>query len=457
MSICEIDCEFVSYNYETQEEVCSCGIKTEIPLMNDIKFDKKVLYKSFTKINNFANTKMMKCFNNVFKKKNILKNIGFFSFASFLLLNIILFFLFLFAFFKKLIGEIKKLKLKILYQTETINNISSDNYNNNNTIIPSLRKKGKIMKKKFLKKTKKKIKKRLNNYKKGINKNNSLNAKTKQKQNKKFIKTKKEPGIQSNITTKNNSSLALEFNQNNNIKNIINKKTNTKKKSEIELNNSELNDLEYEDAIIKDKRNFIQYYTSLLKMNHSILFIFNSDDYNSKIIKLSIFIFDLSSLITVNAIFFTDDTMHKIYIDKGAYNFIYQLPQTIYSAIISGVLNSLIKFLGFSESNILELKKGNNKTINQREKDLINKLKIKFIFFFIINFMLSFLFLYYVTCFCGIYRNTQIHLFKDSLLSFGTSLITPFIIYIFPAIFRICALKSKNKCGYRLSKILQII
>ena len=192
-------------------------------------------------------------------------------------------------------------------------------------------------------------------------------------------------------------------------------------------------------------------------MNHSILFIFNSDDFNSKMIKLSIFMFDLSSLITVNAIFFTDSTMHKIYIDKGSYNFIYQLPQTIYSAIISGVLNSLIRFLGFSESNILGLKKENISSINKREADLITTLKRKFIFFYIINFILMITFWYYITCFCGIYRNTQIHLFKDSLLSFATSLITPFIIYIFPGVFRTCGLKSKNEYIYIFSHILELI
>ena len=148
--------------------------------------------------------------------------------------------------------------------------------------------------------------------------------------------------------------------------------------------------------------------------------------------------------------------MHKIYIDQGSYNILYQLPQTVYSAISSGIIMAFIKYLGFSEKNILGLKKGNIKNINKREIDLISTLKIKFLLFYIINFILLFLFWYYVTCFCGIYKNTQLHLFKDSLVSLGTSLITPFIIYLFPAIFRIFGLKHKSKCIYSFSKILQI-
>ena len=59
-----------------------------------------------------------------------------------------------------------------------------------------------------------------------------------------------------------------------------------------------------------------------------------------------------------------------------------------------------------------------------------------------------------------IYKNTQMHLLKDILMSFFLSLITPFIIYLFPGIFRIPALsirKKKRKCLYNFSQFLQSI
>ena len=57
-----------------------------------------------------------------------------------------------------------------------------------------------------------------------------------------------------------------------------------------------------------------------------------------------------------------------------------------------------------------------------------------------------------------IYKNTQIHLLKDILMSFGLSLCFPFVIYLLPGIFRIPALsnkKNKRKCLYNFSKVLQ--
>ena len=61
--------------------------------------------------------------------------------------------------------------------------------------------------------------------------------------------------------------------------------------------------------------------------------------------------------------------------------------------------------------------------------------------------------------FGAIYRNTQFHLLKDTLVSFGLSLLEPFVIYLIPGLFRIPALsdsKKKKECLYRFSKILEI-
>ena len=67
---------------------------------------------------------------------------------------------------------------------------------------------------------------------------------------------------------------------------------------------------------------------------------------------------------------------------------------------------------------------------------------------------------YYLSCFCCIYKNTQFHLFKDTILGFIMSLFTPFISNLIPGIFRIPALrapKKNRKIMYIFSKIIQII
>ena len=134
--------------------------------------------------------------------------------------------------------------------------------------------------------------------------------------------------------------------------------------------------------------------------------------------------------------------MHKIYEDKGKFNIIYQLPQIIYSYLISSVLDTLLQLLALTDDDIIHFKQNN---VNEKETALKRKLCIKFICFFILGFICLLCFGYYLSMFCAIYINTQIHLIKDTLLSFGISLVSPIIINIFPGIFRIPALSNRNK------------
>ena len=63
---------------------------------------------------------------------------------------------------------------------------------------------------------------------------------------------------------------------------------------------------------------------SLLKTKHDFLFtFFNNNDYNSKIVKIDLILFNYVLEFTINAFFFSDETMHKIYEDKGSFNFLY--------------------------------------------------------------------------------------------------------------------------------------
>ena len=57
-----------------------------------------------------------------------------------------------------------------------------------------------------------------------------------------------------------------------------------------------------------------------------------------------------------------------------------------------------------------------------------------------------------------IYKNTQYHLLKDTLISFGLSMIYPFGIYLLPGIFRTPSLsKNKRKYLYDFSKFVKML
>ena len=93
-----------------------------------------------------------------------------------------------------------------------------------------------------------------------------------------------------------------------------------------------------------------------MKIKNLFLFaFFPYKDYNSRIIKIFLFFFSFFTQLTNNALYFTDDTMHKIYIDEGKFDFIYNIPQIIFSTLISYSIDYLICYLSLSEKDVLRI------------------------------------------------------------------------------------------------------
>ena len=229
-----------------------------------------------------------------------------------------------------------------------------------------------------------------------------------------------------------------------------------------DLNDEEINNLEYEEAIIIDKRTYFQYYYSLLKKKNLILFAFlPSNDYNLSVIKISLLLLSFSLCFTINGFFFSDETMNKINEDKGAYEIIFQIPQILYSTVISAVINMILKTLSLSEKQILSIKMEKDYLIAQKKSNSIKScLKIKLAIFFILSFILMLFFWYFISCFCAVYKNTQMILINDTLISFALSMLYPFGLNLLPGMFRIPALraiKKDKKCLYKAGSLVALI
>jgi uncharacterized protein YqhQ len=153
-----------------------------------------------------------------------------------------------------------------------------------------------------------------------------------------------------------------------------------------------------------------------------------------------------------------DSTLHKIYEDEGSFNFIYNLPNIIYSSIISSLIYVIARKLTLTSQNILEIKHEKTKhNLNARVIIALKQIKIKFICFFLLNIFFLLVIWYYISCFCSVYKNTQIYLIKNTLISYCISLIYPFITSFIPCFFRILAFKGSDLCLYRISQLIQLI
>ena len=443
---------------------CSCDAKESEPSFADMAFNKsKIILDNFKDIKNFVNFNFLVCHKKLFNKAGLINNIGAYVLIIIILIYIISIFIFCINQFSLLKKKIKDLVFGIKgKQTIDLNakrkkkEIKSRTKNHKKA---NLFEKSESKKMIASKKNNKNIfpKKNINNK---SNKRNIANIHIHNINNiiYNFINNKIRKNYSNNLTTNivpkinNKRSFNINCNRQSNIKKL---------KNIMEYIDEEINILPYNLAIQYDKRNYCNYYISLLKTKHNLIFSLNNNDYNSRIIKINLFLIGFTIKYVVNGLFFNDDTMHKIYEKKGQFDLEVQIPIIVYSSLISTLLNTPLNLLALSNNDIISFKQ-NKSTINlmKRAEDLTNKLTIKFILYFIISFLLLVFFWYYISMFGVIYRNTQIHLLKDTLLSFGLSLIIPFGLYLIPGFFRIPSLsnrRNKREYLYNFSKVLQLI
>ena len=80
--------------------------------------------------------------------------------------------------------------------------------------------------------------------------------------------------------------------------------------------------------------------------------------------------------------FFSDESMHKLFLSYGKYDFIQKIPQIIYTIIVSQILEIFLCYLTMTDKYIYHLK---NKRITKKEIIIIFKcINIKIIIFFVL-------------------------------------------------------------------------
>ena len=316
-TLCQENCLFSKYNYETQKAYCSCKVEQTSHSFADMHIDTNLLYNNFIDFKNIANIKILTCYNSLFNKKSIKKNIGFFISIIIIIFHIIC----AVILYKK---EWGLLTLKIDDILVSKQNLNLYQYQKE--------KEGTLNKTKKNNSTKKNKEYSINDHNKVIiipnliyNNNYILTNNIEQDIADSQSQTRNKAKLKNNIIKSDNSKEGKDNiqkqNSNDNLKNYNSLEAHKiiKISKEImEYNDVELNNLSYNLSLKYDKRAYMQYFISLLKTKHILFFsFFYKSDYNSKIVKKNLFFIGFILSYAVNALFFNDETMHKIYEDKG--------------------------------------------------------------------------------------------------------------------------------------------
>ena len=481
-TLCQANCQYSSYSSNSKYLKCECNIvSSDIDTAQPEKFTGETIYKTFYDVLKNSNFGVLKCYKLVFNLDFLKKNYGSIIAIIYFAFYIIFVIIYIFKGISPFKMSISNLITNNIYNKESNGNvyiINNIKLFNNKPIIQNKSKKShnKISKKKIFKTEnaslnlrKKKKKKRLKN----------VSAPLKKKLTKKSLFGKnvrnnniKKVSIDSNCVNLDNKSLMSSKNFAFKIKKLEETKSNRKikenviteknKTKEEKLSNFELNDLSYLKAIDLDHRPFYQMYWAILRREHIILFTFCSwNDYNLLYVKFAKFVFLICQDMAMNVFFFSDDSMHKLYKSYGKYDFYQQIPQIIYSTALSQAIEVILCYLSLTDKHFYQIKALKDKNINQNKVYQILKcVKIKLIGFFSFTLIIFCFYWYFISAFCAVYRNTQGAFIKDSLSSFLMGLAYPFVLYLFPVIFRIISLKDnvkkRLKCVYKVSEVIPI-
>ena len=143
---------------------------------------------------------------------------------------------------------------------------------------------------------------------------------------------------------------------------------------------------------------------------------FSCNDFNLSYIKIARFMVLLATDMAMNVFFFNDETMHKIFISYGKYNFLQQIPKIVYSAIISQILEVFLCYLSITDKYIYQIK---NSEFNSKQiMNTFRCINLKLINFFIFTFILFIFYWYIVTSFlCSISKYSDCF-FKRFIIKF---------------------------------------
>jgi len=444
LSLCEYNCNYTGYNQEDKQSSCNCVIKNKMDLISEIIENPNKLSNNFATeetdtSSGSSNIISITCTKALFSKEGLKKNISSYILLIFIAQFLLSIILFMKCGYPLLVNDINE----IINEKEKI---QKQNPIKNQMILPQ--NKGRRKRKKKKSRSKRKVNYPPKKYSLNFF-NNNLNLSK----------------VNNNANKKNKNNLDTESINSNNNNNKNNNESTMQKiinKIKIVYTDYELNTFEYKYAILHDKRSCGEYYCSVIKEKNLILFSFcPRKDYNSIIIRSSIFSLSFSIYYAVNFAFFTDKIMHQIYEDGGKYDVLYFLPKIGISFVISYYLTAIIKLIFLSERNIAKVRQQPSLSLAYHYSEKARKnLVIKYILYFIFGLGFLVFFWMLLSSFGAVYPNTQMFIFKNALISFAMALVYPFFIYIFPCALRMFSLNSGNKdneCVYNISKFLQML
>ena len=228
-----------------------------------------------------------------------------------------------------------------------------------------------------------------------------------------------------------------------------------------EYNENEIDDLEFEEAVIYDKRKLIDIFWFALKQKQLIInTFFTHEPFKPFSIKLSILLFSYSCYFVINGLLYNEEYISS-QLEKESNTFIDflndSIERIIFTSIVGGLITFIIGIVFNTEKKIESTinKRKNNLILLKGEISVINKrFNIIISIFIVFQFLVMTCFVIYIFCFCYVYHNSIFEWIKSSFIIFAIiqsfSVLTIFII----ASFRYLSIKYQLKLCFNINMYL---
>ena len=462
ITLCNEGCFCEGINLTTMTALCQCTF-TEI-LSGNIFTENAFISKisdEIIEIISLSNLEILKCYKDVFSSQYIKKNIGEFIVLGIIFLQTICVIIFLFASMNNMrkytfgLIEIylkyKNPKYSMKY-SEYISAVIKDN-------PPIKEKKERMNKKDNKRKTKEYLSAKINKinlYNENEDseaKNLSLFGHLSFKNN----KSKKEKGEDKN---KNKVKIRHSITNKNLIKTNNNRSNNKINKYMKEYLSTSKDDMDYEDAIKKDKRKFFNFFWERMKVNTWVVnIIFSEEKLKPRSIRFLLLILNIDLYFVINGLFFNEDYISEVYHSEEKEQFFDFISRTNYNLFYTSMVGALVEYMincFFVEEqkfkNLFKREKDNELRLRSEFSNILNLIKYRYTAFFITSYVITLFSWYYVSCFNNVYPNMKIEWIKSSVFIIIIMIFVYIGLALLETILRFLSFILKSEKLFKLSK-----
>ena len=471
ISLCDTGCNSKGVNLTTMESICECKfneiIKNEIIEGN--AFIQNAL-GGITDIISSSNILVLQCYKNVFKKKYIIKGYGAFIITFIAFMEFVfsfVFFLYDMAVIKKYLYNLAEYFLVFINKNKNRFNIINNNPSHriNKKIKAPPKRVNRIKKKtenpisskrialKFGKESTKKY---------SFNEDNSKVLNSMRSESKIIIK--KGPIIKfsnKNVKKCNNLTTRVKIVKKEDLEKLIK----AKKQCGVDMDEylkTDLDDMDYDDAIKLDKRTFCEFFNEKLKGKLTIINAFcNKENLRPMSIKIILLFLNVDLYFVINGLFFDDEYLSSLFHSKEKETFFSFIQRSInrffYMFIVGKVVGIIIDCIFFEERKIkrIFIREKDNPFQLKYEISLAEKsIKSRYATFIAICIFISIISWYYISCFNNTYPGVKIEWIKSSALNIIIMQILSILIAFLQAILRELSFQYKME---KLFKFQQYI